>query len=354
LTDGVVVPFLFSAASPEIAPGDVGSSHNEVQRENWNRLCREVDGLYCLRLDWNDDLNRQKLRQLLSRRFHTRVQALGSGEGENFARAFGLDSTKVEPLLAQLREMDGVCSNYLRETSQHVTRDRIYRDFVVVEGSDPEEGRFDPNKPFVAELKQMVDLIYATNLADALGRYPLTPVDSAGRPVLQELTAVAQTHSTDSSELWQLVKSLEFDLIQRDLFLSSYGLLKLDDVIALRSDVDRAVWRPYIEASARCWRRPNLVIPAISPTFTRDMSNSPVTPESLPQDAAAGGLGAACQAGIGGCGNGCTASVLAQQKRGFSYDRARRHPCGSSTGSTGGRPFGNSRARQTDWRSRRR
>ena len=54
----------------------------------------------------------------------------------------------------------------------------MYKAFVVEDGTDPSDRRYDPAKPFASAIKQLVDLRYNANLADALGSYLLSPEDS--------------------------------------------------------------------------------------------------------------------------------------------------------------------------------
>ena len=57
-----------------------------------------------------------------------------------------------------------------------MTRTDLYKEFIV-SGKDPIERGYDINKPYVGEVKELIDLSYNSYLADALGGYLLTPLD---------------------------------------------------------------------------------------------------------------------------------------------------------------------------------
>jgi hypothetical protein len=161
----------------------------------------------------------------------------------------GLDAEAMPRLAAVLRE-----ATLWAMDRPEVTREDFYRRFVVADGTDPALGRYDRGKPFAAELKQLVDLRYNTNLPEALDRYPLTPADSLHRTALQEgRRSVLAGEPTDPAALAAtLLRRRAFDLIQRPLRLSLTGL-DLPQVWQARQTDD---WHRYVDHLQGLVRRP--------------------------------------------------------------------------------------------------
>ncbi len=135
------------------------------------------------------------------------------------------------------------------EQGAGVYRGVFYQKFIVPDGDDVKvsDGVIDFSKPFAAELKQIADLSYATNLPDAIGGFALTPMDSLPRTALQELTfrAGSALQPISPDEIRLLLQRETFALIQGGLFLKSMSYLTLRDVIVLRTTDE---WMRYTDA----------------------------------------------------------------------------------------------------------
>ena len=97
-------------------------------------------------------------------------------------------------------------------------------------------------------------MIYNSNLPDALGRYPLTPVGSPSRAVLQEDIAAASGHEMTAAEIVRQLQGAAFSLTQDQLSLASYADLRLGDAAELRR---HDAWPQYIAAMEGILARPD-------------------------------------------------------------------------------------------------
>jgi hypothetical protein len=113
---------------------------------------------------------------------------------------------------------------------------------------------YDMSKPHAAEVKQLLDLKYATNLADFVDVFAITPGDSPRRTALQEGLrtlrgrGMNEPGSTDSTELIDLLRNLAFENVQELLeAVPSLDSLSLVDVRDVRGERE---WAAYQEAFA--------------------------------------------------------------------------------------------------------
>jgi hypothetical protein len=130
------------------------------------------------------------------------------------------------------------------EAGERLNREDVYKAFVVEDETDPSNRRYDPAKPFAAAIKQLVDLRYNANLADALGSYLLSPEDSLRRRALQEWQFDRQSGGiADAHDLVQVVSNLHFDEITEVLgALAAFEQLTLGGILELRST---PAWQHY-------------------------------------------------------------------------------------------------------------
>ena len=141
----------------------------------------------------------------------------------------------------------------IQKEGKFVTRTDLYKEFIV-SGKDPIERGYDINKPYVGEVKELIDLSYNSYLADALGGYLLTPLDSLPRTALQEWERARESLKTITiDELIQLLRLSAFDLTQ-GRYLKSLSLLQLNDIQEVRR-MDE--WAKYIAGVETLLRKPS-------------------------------------------------------------------------------------------------
>lgn len=249
LNSNVIVPYLFRERSPVEPPPFNTASQGFLA---WHQVCQEVH-MQCVRLSWNDQLNEQLSREQLALQFHQFAQNLAEGDLEKYVRDLDVDPNDSEQLKITFEAIERFCQELMQQ-ERIVTRTDLYKKFVIA-GSDPVERKYDRNKPFSGEIKLLLDLAYNSYLADALGGYLLTPVDSLPRTALQEWEQARGNQSLiDGGELIRLLRLSGFVLIQGGMYLKSLSLLNLYDVQTVRQ-MDE--WVAYIQLSEALLNNPS-------------------------------------------------------------------------------------------------
>ncbi|HXM58547.1 MAG TPA: hypothetical protein VOB72_24315, partial [Candidatus Dormibacteraeota bacterium] len=202
LDAGAVVPFLFVESSPCDRP-----QHRVDERgfAAWQRLCRETR-VRCLRLSWADDENARAIQNDLHRRFGWFAGGVHQLDVRALGRVLDVrpdDEVELEKLLARVALW---CARWAGE-GHAITREDLYREFVIADESRPSEGRYDRGKPFAGELKRLLDLRHGVNLPDALHRPPLMAPDTLPRSALQEWRLPATGAPLPARELVELVRA---------------------------------------------------------------------------------------------------------------------------------------------------
>ena len=241
LESRVVIPFLFSERAPHELPG---YTTRAAGFGGWLEVCQEVKAP-CLRLSWDDQTNRDYILEQLVARFGGFAQTINRLDGAVLERELGLPSDARQPLKERLTEVAHECVD-LSGKDELITREGLYKAFVVADGTDPADGKYDRSKPFAAEIKQLLDLNYNVNLPDALGRFPLTPADALHRTALQEWQkATEDQRELSPDELLTILRNAAFDLVQGAAYIKSVGSLSLPEIVALRETWE---WRRYVDA----------------------------------------------------------------------------------------------------------
>ncbi|QKW30080.1 hypothetical protein HUT11_31105 [Streptomyces seoulensis] len=252
LASGAIVPFLLNERHPAEEP----PAHLHLRRDGftaWQETLAGIpatDRVRCVRMSWDgtsgDQENRERTRVRLFQPFAEKVQGLTAKDIDVLAAQVGVDRQDADRFGRRLGEIVAF-SNDLSVRRESVVRNTLYEEFVSVPGTNIAEGRYDRGKPFAAEIKQLLDLIYNVNLADALGRYPLTPVGSLRRVVLQEAREARSTAGfvEDPEQLLTLLRRQSFAAVQDQLTPSAVNALSLQDIWRLRLT---SAWNGYIRA----------------------------------------------------------------------------------------------------------
>ena len=236
LSTGVIVPFLFNETSPVDEP-----AYRANHFDDWKKLSQELR-MQCVRLSWNDD-NRSKIDKLLAARFHNFPRTALDRDVDVFMDHLALPASARGPLKKRLRQMSDFSADFA-EQDKKIAREDLYKEFVVADGTSPAEGKYDRSKAFAAEIKQLLDLCYNVNLPDALGRYALTPFDSLPRAALQDWQVVKEA-PVEVDQLIVLLQRAAFDILQRGMYVASFGDLTLADVQAIRNTEE---WHLYMKS----------------------------------------------------------------------------------------------------------
>jgi len=257
LEQGILIPFLLGEQAPDTAPVSVveGKGYEFVNDafEHWKTLCQEVR-TSCIRFSWeNEQSNWEQVHQKLSIRSNRFATGIVAGDMDTYLHDLELDPSACEPFRYRLGEMAQFCIQQQMH-GKLVTRNDLYKAFVTA-GESPAERRYDPNKPFAAEIKQLLDLSYNSNLADAFGGYLLTPADSLPRTAMQEWKqAEGGLDEITSEAIMTQLQRTAFDLAQQILpGAKSMSLFALPDVIEIRGTDE---WKRYIQSIERLLANP--------------------------------------------------------------------------------------------------
>lgn len=273
LASGAIAPFLLNERHPAQEP----PAHLHVRREGFTAWQETLEGMpatdrvRCVRMAWGDSdddrENKENTRIRLFQPFTEKVQGLTAKNIDALAAQVGVAPENADEFGRRLGEVVGY-SNSLSVRRQPVVRNTLYEEFVSVPGTNVAEGRYDRDKLFAKEIKQLLDLIYNVNLADALGRYPLTPADSLRRVVLQEAREARTTSGfvDDPEQLLTFLRRQAFAAVQDHLTPSAVNSLSLQDIWRLRQT---AAWNGYIRAFGALTAAPEHFHDAAGQVFDR-------------------------------------------------------------------------------------
>jgi hypothetical protein len=234
LTNRVIIPYLYAEPSPATAPGTF--THRDAGWDGWKQVIAESTPT-CLRLSWESDQeNSNQTRRLLAAPSSQFIENISYLEPPTLSADFNLSADAVVALESHLQYVAG-WAHRRSEAGERLNREDVYEKFVVEDGTNPSDRRYDPGKPFASVIKQLVDLRYNANLADALGSYLLSPEDSLRRRALQEWKDDRRGGGiADADQLVRVVSNLRFDQISEVLgALSAFEKLTLGGIIELRS-----------------------------------------------------------------------------------------------------------------------
>ena len=255
LASQAILAFLFD----EQSPFEDGSSDwyqtvtpNERSKNPWTRVCEETPPT-CVRLSWDTAENDSLIHDAFKRQFHNRLRSLDNGDPARFLndlRGAGAvaDSEESRRFGEHLQKVTHFIENERQETDKLASREAIYRGFVVAPGTRPSDRVLDGTREFMTETKQLGDLIYNTNLTDALRILTLTPQDLPSRLSLQEDRRLKASPTMGGDHLAHLMRDLKFSILQKGVAFVDFGALSLKDVAEIRRT---RAWQEYIGTVGR-------------------------------------------------------------------------------------------------------
>lgn len=235
----VIVDYLLTEESPDQRPTF------DISDEKWSRWLSVIQDtkIACVRLDWgrqDDDFKN------IAAVFHGYVQNLNMPDRtEHLTNAFKIPKKYHENFRKKLIEVASYTFD-IASQGKNVVRNDLYKKFICVDNSRIDDGHYDKDKPFSAELKEIFDLRYTVNLPDAFGRYAFTPKGSPDRTVLGDFSQInLQNFLNDSkvSEFIDALKRMQFALLNDALYLKGLDTLNLGDVLKIRNTDE---WEDYI------------------------------------------------------------------------------------------------------------
>jgi hypothetical protein len=244
LDAGVVVPLLLGESSPVDPPQHRVDGHGFAA---WQRVCHEVRAR-CLRLSWADEANARAIQDRLHLRFGWFAGGVHQLDVPALRRELGLHADAEPELQKLLARVALWCARWAGE-GRAITRDDLYRRFVVVDDTPPGEGRCDRSKPFAGELKRLLDLGHFVHLPDALERFPLVPADSLSRSALQEWRLPGSpAHAVSAPDLVERIRAAAVPVAEGGAYVGSPGVLGLVEVETIRGTDAWAAYAEQLEA----------------------------------------------------------------------------------------------------------
>ncbi len=262
LSERAVIPFLFNEQSPFIRR-DVELKATEPifgflpdAFDKWQDMCRDAKPS-CLRLAWPSDGDDRRNTDLITRHlakvFHEFGVRAQYGQFDVYASHLGIDETKKKDFATHLHQIAGWFHGAGHDDAGNPkfrTRNELYTHFLVQPNSNTSHGRLDWNRPWVSEVKRLFDLRYNVNLADAIGRFAITPPGSPPRVALQESTLQNQTAKSETSaeQMIEIVRRTLADSVQRNLDMPLLDHILLADVYGVRQEKP---WNDYISSFSK-------------------------------------------------------------------------------------------------------
>ncbi|MBL8091547.1 MAG: hypothetical protein JNJ43_14520 [Anaerolineales bacterium] len=257
LNNKVIIPYFVSEDAPDERPD---FDMKESQWNAWMDIVRESH-MSCVRLDWG---NQNSAFKALSGAFHNYVQTLNTEQrAEHLAGYLKIPKNEFPEFRKRLKDVAVFAFNMA--DTRLATRDDVYKEFVVIDGTNLVEGHYS-KKPYASKIKQIVDLKYNVILSDAMGRYSLTPQGSPPRSALGDLEDILQANvisAQNVNDILHALRSLAFDQVTQGMYLKSLGDLNLSDVNRTRNTDE---WDMYKGAMLDLLRNP-LQFPDLSARF---------------------------------------------------------------------------------------
>lgn len=277
IRDRAIVPYLFREST--LTDNLEFDSRAEGDRALEALLSEIGEDLACVRLSANDSTN-DKLTKAMIKSFTSLLSELGKMDGDDcrsiatelFSSSQDLNAVlsdedafkKFKQSLWDLADYaDNLSKELTRNNNKYLSRSRVYNDNFIAENGKIELGNFrspTPDHPFVFELKKYVDLVYNTNLPDALERYTFTPLGLPSRMALQDPTSASKNikHEQIQAEMsnpdaLESIRRTFMARVQKGMFLPQLSDMSMADVAAARALPE---WEAFKQAQTNILKDP--------------------------------------------------------------------------------------------------
>ena len=251
LNQGVVIPYLYNEDTPVVR---LDFDHDQAAAHTWREQILGSSKPTLLRMSWDDQDNDAKIRHNLARGFSNLVTGMA---GLNWAAVHdALSMPKDADTRTAFRkrrlELASFALSNVGEDHQgretYVSRNNIYKHFICRDGSDVSQGIYDYQKPFAAQIKQLVDLAYGVGVPDNVNGQLITPANSPNRSALQELSMPGNSflhHDQIDALLSKIAVDEILNAIAGQVDMFDFSALQLPDVLSGRSTDE---WIAYNQA----------------------------------------------------------------------------------------------------------
>lgn len=221
-------------------------AYGNTDWEAWKKLCAEHI-TYCLRMDWEDEsTNEMETDELLGLRFHNYCVTTAEDKYrlEKIARNFLLSENESDALVKKWKEIQKKAVQTRMSFGKNYSREQFYKDHIVKDNSKIVDCVIDEKKPFSMLLKQVIDMKYNLNFAEAYGIKPLISNDTMLDPAMVgERNAVIHAREVSAEELIYAAGSFQPSLFLTDTLSVLKPDLSLDQIEVMRNIPQ---WQKYI------------------------------------------------------------------------------------------------------------
>ncbi len=258
LQNGSFVMYLMKERTPVERPRfDVA----EEQFARWREICRQ-HAVYCIRMSWDgidtdDEANSFEIARTLSMRMMNLLLTTGNDRHrlESFRLAMGVPQERAGEFAALWRRLRDTAVARDDERPGSYTRNSVYLDFLVRSGSRVTDCQLDYTKPFVCELKQIIDFTYMINLPTALHITPISSYESClWDYYMSEQRGEQNLRVISADELYCAVINFVPGFL-KESYLAECPALSLADIACIRRMPE---WTAYLEARDASRKRASL------------------------------------------------------------------------------------------------
>ena len=247
MENGSIVVFLFSEASPVEEPK---FDHDVKTFEIWEKLCQEHT-FYFLRLDWDDENNKAETDTRLSAQFRNMLMCVADDKNrlKMICDVLNIPVGKRDAFRDVWKEIRlniiDINDNNSIDEIVNYNRNELYKKFLILDQTKVNYGILNYEKPFVTELKRVVDLCYCFNLPHAIGVRPVTDYDDELWNVLSaEMSQDPNVRLLSVDELYCSVMSFVPDFINTEVCYPNDTILDLSEVSGIRR---MDLWKEYMQ-----------------------------------------------------------------------------------------------------------
>jgi hypothetical protein len=205
----------------------------------------------------NDDANEFEIAKKLSLKMQELFLTTANDRYriDSFARATGISESDRERFVSVWRTIRNIVFSINDLRPESYSRTHFYNDMLVKKGTDIPECRLDFSKPFVCELKQIVDYHYMINLPNALGINPISSYATGFSDYyMYERRGLEHFRTISADELYCSVLTFN-PLFLKETFFGTGEDINLSEAVKIRSFGE---WTAYMESLDASRKRANL------------------------------------------------------------------------------------------------
>ena len=222
-------------------------------KEGWRQICKKC-AIPSVKLSWAEDPEtaRDAVIRNLAEPLPRRIASLASSNIQSLCQMLGMNKQlryNWKGFESHLRNIRDFADEFRgKKNGNPVTREVLYQNFVCLENTKPANLQYDVSKPYFAETKALVDLIYNTNASNALRSNTSTPSDSLNRAALMELDVNNPANmQLNGEELARVIYNVVIDEVRSTIQLPYLSQICPSEIVQLRNhdtftEYQKALW----------------------------------------------------------------------------------------------------------------